>query len=73
MCLCLRIVLYDIRLVNTFIIVICSAMNYSLLMPNLVAFSAKLNELQKTEFHFALEVSFSVHIQLHTAQNLLKT
>ena len=34
---------------------------------------AKLNEIQKTEFHFALEVSFSIHIQLHTVQNLIKT
>ena len=34
----LSFVLYDIRLVNTFIIAMYGVMNYSLLMPNLVAF-----------------------------------
>ena len=29
-------------------------------MPKLVAFYAKLNEIHKNEFHFALEVSFSI-------------
>ena len=50
-------------LVNTFIIDMYGVMNYrySLLMPHLVAFYAKLNEIQNTEFHFALEVSFSIY------------
>ena len=48
------------RLVNTFIIVMYGVMNYSLLKPNLVAFYAKLNEISKIEYHFALEVSFSI-------------
>ena len=43
--LCLRFVLYGMRLVNSFIIVMCGVMNYSLLMQNLVAFFAKLNEI----------------------------
>ena len=38
-------VLNDIRLVNIFIIAMYGIMNYSLLMPNLVAFYAKLNEM----------------------------
>ena len=38
-------VLNDIRLVNIFIIALYGIMNYSLLMPNLVAFYAKLNEM----------------------------
>ena len=58
--LCLRFVFYDMRLVNTSIIAMYDIMNYSLLIPNLVAFNAKLNEIQKTEFHFALVVSFSI-------------
>ena len=41
----LRFVLYDMRLVNAFIITMYGVMNYSLLMPNLVAFYAKLNEI----------------------------
>ena len=50
------------RLVNT-ISAIYGVMNYSLLLPNMVAFHAKLNEIYiKNEFHFALEVSFSIHI-----------
>ena len=35
-------------------------MNYSLLRQNLVAFYAKLNKISEIEFHFALEVSFSI-------------
>ena len=35
-------------------------MNYLLLMPNLVAFYAKLNEKLTIECHFALKVSFSI-------------
>ena len=42
--LCLR---NDIRVVNTFITAMYGVMNYSLLMPVLVAFYAKLNEIQK--------------------------
>ena len=39
--------------------------NYSLLMPNLVACCAVLTEIyKKNEFHFALEVSFSIYIYL---------
>ena len=38
-------VLYDMRLLNTFITIVFGDMNYSLLMPNSVAFSAKLNEI----------------------------
>ena len=37
-------------------------MNHSLLMPDVVALHAKLNEIQRNESHFALEVSFSVCI-----------
>ena len=48
------------RLVNIFIIVVYGVMNYLLLRPNLVAFYAKLKEISKIEFHFALEVSFSI-------------
>ena len=33
-CLCLRFVLYDMSLVNTFIIAMYCVMNYSLPMPN---------------------------------------
>ena len=51
----LRFVLYDMRLVNTFIIAIYGDM----IMPNLVAFYAKLNENIKKN-HFALEVSISI-------------
>ena len=40
-CLCLRIVLFDMRLVNNFIIAMCGVMKYSLLIPNLVAFYAR--------------------------------
>ena len=43
--LCLCFVLYDIRLVNTFIIAMYGIMNFLLLMPNLVVFYAKLNEI----------------------------
>ena len=49
--------LFDMILVNTFIIAMHGVMNYSLLMPNLFAFYAKLHEIQKIEFHFAFEVS----------------
>ena len=48
--LCLRFVLYDIRLFNTFIIAMYGVMNNSLLMPNLVAFYAELNKIQKMTF-----------------------
>ena len=61
--LCLCFVLYDMGLVNTFIIVMYDVMNYWLLRPNLVAFYAKPNEIYKLEFHFALEVSFSIFIR----------
>ena len=43
--LCLRFVLYDMRLVNSFIIAIYGVIDYSLLMPTVVAFYAKLNEI----------------------------
>ena len=43
--LCLRFVLYGMRLVNRFIIVMYGVMKDLLLMPNLVVFYAKLNEL----------------------------
>ena len=43
--LCLRFVLYGMRLVNTFSISNFGVMNYSLLMPNLIAIYAKLNEI----------------------------
>ena len=49
------------RIVNTFIIAIYGVMYYSLIMPNLVAFYLKMNEIQKIEIHFALEVSFSIY------------
>ena len=48
------------RLVNTFIFATYGAMNNLLLMPNLVAFYAKQIKYKKNEFHFALEVSFSI-------------
>ena len=48
------------RFVYTFIIAIYGVMNYSLLIPHFVAFFAKLNEMYKIKFHFALEVSFSI-------------
>ena len=35
----------NMRLVNTFIIAMYGVMNYLLLMPNLVAFYAKLDEI----------------------------
>ena len=38
-----------LRLVNTYIILIYGVMNYLLLMPNFVAFYAKLNELELSE------------------------
>ena len=41
--LCLRFVLYDMRLVN--IIAMYGVMNQLFLMPNLIAFHAKLNEI----------------------------
>ena len=59
--LCLGFVLFDMILVNTFIIAMHGVMNYSLLMSNLFAFYAKLHEIQKIEFHFAFEVSFSIY------------
>ena len=40
-----RFVLNDMRLINTFIIAMYGAMNYSLLMPNLLTFYARLNEI----------------------------
>ena len=43
--LCLCFVLYDMRLVNTFIIAKYCVMNYSLVIPNTVAFYVKLNEI----------------------------
>ena len=42
--MCLRLVLYDMRLVNIFISVMYGVMNNSLLIPSLVAFCVKLNE-----------------------------
>ena len=48
--LCQCFVLYDMRLVNTFITAMYGVMNCSLLMPVLVAFYAKLNEIQKMHF-----------------------
>ena len=55
-----RFLLYDMGHVNTFIICMYGVMACSLPLPNLVAFYAKLNEIQKNEFHFALEVSISI-------------
>ena len=57
-----RFVRLDIRLVISFIMTMYGIMSYSLLtgIPNLVAFYVKLNEIKKNEFHFALEVSFSI-------------
>ena len=50
------------EIVNTVIIAMYGVINYLLLMPKLVAFYAKLNEIQnKNEFRFALEVSFSIY------------
>ena len=60
--LCPRFVLYDMRLVNTFIIAMYGVMSNWSLIPNLVPFYTKLNEIYKVEFHFALEVSFSICI-----------
>ena len=40
--LCLRVVLYDMGRVNIFIIAMYGVMNYSLLVPNFVAFYEKL-------------------------------
>ena len=52
------------RLVNTFIVAIYGVINTLLLMPNLLAIYAQLDEIQKLEFLFALEVSFSIlHIR----------
>ena len=51
------------RPVNTLNIAVYGVMNYSLLMPNLVAFYAKLNEIQNIEFRFASELSFSIYRQ----------
>ena len=45
--LCLHFVLYDMRLVNTFIIAMYGVMNNSLLVPNLINCDAKLHEMQK--------------------------
>ena len=39
---------------QTFIIVMCGIMKYSLHMPNFVAFYATKNEIQKIKFRFAL-------------------
>ena len=39
------LVLYEMRLVNTVIIAMYGVMNYSLLMPNVFAFYAILNEI----------------------------
>ena len=52
--------LYGLCFLYTFIIAMYVVMNYPLRMPNLVAFYAKLNEMGKIEFHFALEVSFGI-------------
>ena len=60
--LCLPFVLNDMRLINTYIITQYGVMNYSSLMPNLVAFYAKLNEIYSVEFHFALEF-LSVYVR----------
>ena len=62
--LCLRFVLFDMRHVNTFIIVMYGVMNYLLLRPNLAAFYETLNEHSKTEIPFALEASFRIYIEL---------
>ena len=43
--LCLRIVLYDKRLVNIFITAMYGVMYYLLLTQNLIAIYAKLNEI----------------------------
>ena len=58
--------LYDI---NTFFIAMYGVMNYSLLMPNLVAFYAKLHEIRKNEFHFASEVYFRVCTRTVSTRN----
>ena len=52
------------RLVNILIIARYAVMNYSLLMPYMVAFYAKRNDILKKEFNFALEVSFSIFLVL---------
>ena len=45
---------------HPFIITMYGVMNYSLFMSK-VAFYAKVNEIfKKYEFHFALEISFSI-------------
>ena len=54
------------RLAKTFIIAMHGIKNYSLLMPNLVVSCAKLNEVFKLEFHFVMEVSFSIFIYSET-------
>lgn len=60
-CLCLHFVLYNMRLVTTLIIALYGAMNYSLLMPNLIALYAEnINEIKTNELLFTLEVSFSI-------------
>ena len=43
--LCPCFMLYDMRLVNTFIIAMYGVINYALLMPNVIVFYAKLNEI----------------------------
>ena len=43
--LCLRFVLSDMSMLNTFIVAMYDVMYYTLLMPTLVAFYAKLNEI----------------------------
>ena len=45
--LCLHFMLYDMRLVNTFIIAMYGVMNNLLLVPNLIACYAKLHEMRK--------------------------
>ena len=70
--LCLLFVLYNMRLVSTFIIAMYGVMNNLLLVPNLIACYAKLHEMRNTEFHFALEVSFSI-VCFHTAVFLRET
>ena len=56
-CLCLCFVLNDKRIFNTFIITMYGVMNYSLLMPNLVALYSKPNELT-LKMNFILRWTF---------------
>ena len=48
------------RHANTFVITMYGDINYLLLMPNLIAFLIKIECNIKNEFHFVLEVSFSI-------------